>query len=64
MTLPDASKNMQLLAHNDLGGFGNVGEGMCIQLARDGGRVLWLAHESAPKNHRGFSSFLSQEHMS
>ena len=26
------------------------GEGMVIQLARDGRRVLWLAHESAPKN--------------
>jgi hypothetical protein len=43
------SKNMKLLAHHELGGFGNVGEGMAIQLARDGRRVLWLAHESAPK---------------
>ena len=41
---------MKLLAQHDLGGFGNVGEGMVIQLARDGRRVLWLAHESAPKN--------------
>ena len=41
---------MQLLAHHELDGFGNVGEGMVIQLARDGRRVLWLAHESAPKN--------------
>src|SRR5437879_13414203 len=45
-----AMKNMRLLSHNDLGGFGNVGEGMAIQLARDGRRVLWLGHESAPKN--------------
>src|SRR5215467_14920809 len=44
------SKNMRLLGHNDLGGFGNCGEGMAIQLARDGRRVLWLGHESAPKN--------------
>ena len=44
------SRNMTLLAQDDLGGFGNVGEGMVIQLARDGRRVLWLAHESAPKN--------------
>src|SRR5262245_45432914 len=41
---------MRILAHHDLGGVGNVGEGMVIQLARDGRRVLWLAHESAPKN--------------
>jgi hypothetical protein len=42
--------NMELLAHHELNGFGNGGEGMAIQLARDGRRVLWLAHESAPKN--------------
>ena len=50
MTTAESSRNMTLLAQNDLGGFGNVGEGMVIQLARDGRRVLWLAHESAPKN--------------
>ena len=50
MTTADSSRNMRLLAQNDLGGFGNVGEGMVVQLARDGRRVLWLAHESAPKN--------------
>jgi hypothetical protein len=50
MTTAESSRNMRLLAQNDLGGFGNVGEGMVIQLARDGRRVLWLAHESAPKN--------------
>ena len=50
MTTAESSKNMRLLAQNDLGGFGNVGEGMVIQLARDGRRVMWLAHESAPKN--------------
>src|SRR5207245_731000 len=44
------SKNMRLLGHNDLGGFGNCGEGMAIQMARDGRRVIWLGHESAPKN--------------
>ena len=44
------SKNMRLLGHNDLGGFGNCGEGMAIQVARDGRRVIWLGHESAPKN--------------
>src|SRR5262245_25495223 len=50
MTTSDESRNMRLLAHHELDGFGNVGEGMVVQLARDGRRVLWLAHESAPKN--------------
>ena len=44
------SKNMRLLGHNDLGGFGNGGEGMALQQTRDGRRVLYIAHESAPKN--------------
>ncbi len=42
--------NFRLLAHNALDGFGGMGEGMSLQLARDGRRILWLAHESAPKN--------------
>jgi hypothetical protein len=44
------SREMRLLSHHPLDGFGNVGEGMAIQLTRDRRRVLWLAHESAPKN--------------
>ena len=44
------ARNMRLLAHDRLGGFGNCGEGMAIQLTGDGRRVLWLAHESPPKN--------------
>ena len=28
-----------------------MGEGMSMQLAKDGRRILWLAHESAPKNY-------------
>jgi hypothetical protein len=44
------SFNMRLLAHHDLSGFGGIGEGMAMQAARDGRRILWLAHESAPKN--------------
>ena len=47
------SLNMRLLAHHDLAGFGGIGEGMAVQLARDGRRILWLAHESAPKNFTG-----------
>src|SRR5882672_9729821 len=42
--------NMKLLSHHELQGFGGIGEGMGMQLTRDGRRILWLAHESAPKN--------------
>jgi hypothetical protein len=41
---------MTLLSHHTLNGHGGMGEGMSLQLARGGRRVLWLAHESAPKN--------------
>lgn len=41
---------MRLLAHHPLDGFGNCGEGMAIQLTRDKRRVLWIAHESQPRN--------------
>jgi hypothetical protein len=44
---------MRLIAHHDLSGFGGIGEGMAMQHARDGRRILWLAHESAPKNFTG-----------
>jgi len=47
------SLNMRLLAHHELEGFGGIGEGMAMQLARDGRHILWLAHESAPKNFTG-----------
>ena len=42
--------NFKLLAHHSLDGFGGMGEGMSIQIAPDGCRIIWLAHESAPKN--------------
>src|SRR5580704_10222001 len=42
--------NFRVLGHNALDGFGGMGEGMSMQLAKDGRRILWLAHESAPKN--------------
>lgn len=44
------SKNIRLLGHHDLGGFGNGGEGLALQQLGDGRRVLYIAHESAPKN--------------
>jgi hypothetical protein len=47
------SYNMRLLAHHELQGFGGMGEGMGLQLAKGGRRILWLAHESAPKNFTG-----------
>ena len=45
--------NFKLLAHHELAGFGGMGEGMAIQIASDGRRIMWLAHESAPKNFTG-----------
>src|SRR5271166_5269409 len=45
--------NFRQLAHHELDGFGGIGEGMSIQIAKDGRRILWLAHESAPKNFTG-----------
>src|SRR5215213_3936557 len=42
--------NFKLLSHHLLGGFGGMGEGMSVQIAPDGRRIIWLAHESAPKN--------------
>ena len=45
-----AYHNMKLLGQHPLDGFGNCGEGMALQRTRDKRRVLWIAHESAPKN--------------
>ena len=43
--------NFQQLPHHELDGSGGIGEGMSgLQIAKDGRRILWLAHESAPKN--------------
>ncbi len=47
------SWNFKLLAQHELGGFGGMGEGMSITIAKDGRRIIWLAHESAPKNFTG-----------
>jgi hypothetical protein len=48
--MADKISNMRLLAHDKLGDFGGMGEGISLQLARGGRRILWMAHESAPKN--------------
>jgi hypothetical protein len=47
------SRNMKLVSHNELAGFGGVGEGINMQVTKNGRRILWLAHESAPKNFTG-----------
>ena len=47
------AKNMKLLSHDTMRGFGGVGEGMSLQIANDGRRILWIAHEWAPKNFTG-----------
>jgi hypothetical protein len=49
MAQPEAH-NFRLISHDTLSGFGNVGEGMSLQLASGGRRIMWLAHECAPKN--------------
>ncbi|CAI8008827.1 hypothetical protein GBAR_LOCUS6011 [Geodia barretti] len=41
---------MRLISHHDLNGYGNIGEGVHLHQTRDGRRVLYLAHESAPKD--------------
>jgi hypothetical protein len=43
-------QGLKLLSHHDLSGFGNGGEGLAIQAAKNGRRVLYIAHESAPKD--------------
>lgn len=45
--------NMRLISHHNLDGFGGIGEGMAIQEAADGRRIMWLAHEGPPKNFTG-----------
>ena len=35
--------NFKLLAQHELDGFGGMGEGMSVQIAPDGRRIIWLA---------------------
>ena len=54
MVTPAAeAKNLRLLGQHDLNGFGNGGEGLALQATRDGRRILYIAHESAPINFTG-----------
>jgi hypothetical protein len=50
---PDLINGMRLIGHDPLAGFGGVGEGMSLQRAPDGRRIMWLAHEGPPKNFTG-----------
>ncbi|MDP7412106.1 MAG: hypothetical protein QF465_00445 [SAR202 cluster bacterium] len=45
------AKNMTLLSQHDLDGFGNGGEGIGLQATKDGRRVIYIAHESGPKDY-------------
>ena len=42
--------NMRLISQSDLGGFGNGGEGLALQATPDGRRIIYVAHESGPKD--------------
>ena len=53
---PDLIKGMRLIGHDLLAGFGGVGEGMSLQSAPDGRRIMWMAHEGPPKNFTGPAS--------
>ncbi len=43
------AQQLRLLAQHTLNGYGGMGEGMSLQVKGER-RILWLAHESAPKN--------------
>ena len=47
------TKNMKLIAHVDLKGHNNIGEGVDLHQTANGRRILYLAHESAPKDFTG-----------
>ena len=42
------SKNMRIIGHNDLGRFGDCGEGMAMHIGKNGRRTLFTAHLNAP----------------
>lgn len=44
------AKNLRLISHHLLNGYGDIGEGIDLQQLPNGRRVLYLAHESAPKD--------------
>lgn len=50
MAQSEQKKNMRLISHNDFNGFGNGGEGFALKQLPGGRRVLFIAHESGPKD--------------
>ena len=46
-------RNMRLISHDLLNGYGNIGEGVHLYQDRSGRRILYMAHESAPKDITG-----------
>lgn len=50
---PVEAKGVRLIGHDLLNGRGGVGEGMSLQKAPDGRRIMWLAHEGPPTNFTG-----------
>jgi hypothetical protein len=44
------SKNMKLIGHSTLNGFGNGGEGFGLTQLPNGKRILFVAHEGPPKD--------------
>lgn len=40
--------NLRLIAHHDMGGAPNLGEGMAMKIAAGGRRIMYLAHENPP----------------
>ncbi len=51
--MKDESYGLRLIGHDLLQGNGGVGEGMSLQRAKDGRRIMWLAHEGPPTNFTG-----------
>jgi hypothetical protein len=45
---PVASKNMRIIGHNDMGKYGDSGEGMALHVGPNGKRTLFMAHLNAP----------------
>lgn len=43
-------KNMRLISHHDLNGWGNLGEGIALHQSHDGRRIFYMAHVAAPKD--------------
>src|SRR5262249_110213 len=43
-------KNMKLISHHDLNGFGNAGEGVALTQLPDDRGVFWMGHERGRKD--------------